>query len=118
MLTKGWSYPGTSGSKLGRDSQAKPPKQDVPPVLEMSSASILSSFFPSKWNINKKKKVAFPNLKIDKDSVKNCEKKKNLICYGIVVLFFFLLFENTQPSGQQTSKMLNDIGSKISTEKQ
>lgn len=30
---------------------------------------------------------------------------------------FFFLFENTQPSGQQTSKMLNDIGSKISTEK-
>lgn len=37
-----------------------------------------------------------------------------------MVVFFgvFFLFENTQPSGQQTNKMLNDIGSKTSTEKQ
>lgn len=32
-------------------------------------------------------------------------KKKSLICYGVVFDFFFL-FENTQPSGQQTSKMI------------
>lgn len=32
--------------------------------------------------------------------------------------FFFFLFENIQPSGQQTNKMLHDIGSKAYTEKQ
>lgn len=32
--------------------------------------------------------------------------------------FFFFLFENIQPSGQQTNKMLYDIGSKAYTEKQ
>lgn len=32
--------------------------------------------------------------------------------------FFFFLFENIQTSGQQTNKMLHDIGSKAHTEKQ
>lgn len=70
-------------------------------------------FFCCCWRNIHKKNSAFPQLSIDEDSATSC--KKCLICYGLI---FFLLFENIQPSGKQTNKMLPDIGSKAYTEKQ
>lgn len=110
---RAWSHPETSGCKSGRSSWAEPPKRDLPLILQVSSVSFLSFFFCCCWRNIHKKNSAFPQLSIDEDSATSC--KKCLICYGLI---FFLLFENIQPSGKQTNKMLPDIGSKAYTEKQ